>query len=249
MFALFSNSKKSMKKLVFTLLISVVAYASSAQSQEIAPGDSIPWELRKQSFIYSTANVFNDPLVARIALYNLLAENPGNVALYDSLALSYLQFNQNASAALAAQQAIRINPNDMFATEIAATALEQIGAKDRALGFYEKMYLSNQDINTLYKVSFLQYELQRYTEAETSLDIIINDETSKETQIVFPTTDRQGQEVPLTVAAYRIKAMMEEAKGNTEVAKAKYLEVLEMLPGFQVVQQQLRELTQQIEEE
>jgi len=236
-----------MKKLVVVVFVSVAAYTLNAQSQEVLPGDSIPWELRKQSFIYNTANAFNDPIVARMALYNLLAENPGNVALYDSLALSYFQYNQNASAALAAKQALLINPNDMFAAEIAATGLEKIGVKDQALGYYEKMYLSNQDINTLYKVAFLQYELERFTEAATSLDIIIENPKAKEFSIVFPTTDRQGQEVPLDVSAHRVKAMIEESKGNIEVAKAKYLEVLEMFPGLQVVQQQLRDLTKPAE--
>ena len=232
-----------MKKLVFTLLVCGVAYASSAQSQEVAPGDSIPWEIRKQSFIYNSALQFNDPVVARMALYNLMSENPGNTALYDSLAILYLQYNQNASAALVAQQAIRINPDDLFAVEVAAAGFDQIGAKDRALVNYEKLYGASQDVNTLYKIAFLQYELERYTEASTSLDIIIEDAGSKESAIVFPTTDRAGQEVPLDVAAYRVKAMIEESKGNIEVAKAKYLEVLEMYPGFQIVQSQLRELT------
>lgn len=232
-----------MKNFVFALLICGATVNISAQSLEMAPGDSIPWELRKQSFIYNTAVQFSDPLIARVALYNLLAENPGNVALYDSLAISYLQYNQNASAALVAQQALRINPNDMFAVEIAAASLDQLGAKDRALSNYEKLYLNNQDINTLYKISFLQFELQRYAESSTSLDIIIGDPSSKETKIVFPTTDRVGQDVALDVAAYRVKAMIEEAKGNKELAQEKYLEVLKMQPGFQVVQQQLRELS------
>ena len=232
-----------MKKLFFTLVVCGVAYTSSAQSQEIAPGDSIPWELRKQSFIYNTALQFNDPVIARMALYNLIAENPGNIALYDSLAISYLEYNQNASAALVAQQALRINPNDMFAAEVAATGFDKLGAKDQALKNYEKLYLDSQDLNTLYKMSFLQYELKRFTEATTSLDIIIEDPTSKESSIFFPTTDRQGQEVPLDVSAHRVKAMIEEAKGNMDAAKAKYLEVLGMYPGFEVVQQQLRDLT------
>ncbi len=232
-----------MKKLLFVLIASGVGYGSIAQSQEIAPGDSIPWELRKQSFIYNTATAFNDPLVARMALYNLLAENPGNGAIYDSLAISYLQYNQNVSAALAAQQALRINPNDLFAVEVAAEGYDKVGAKDKALNSYEKLYLANQDINTLYKISFLQFELARYTESNTSLDIIIGDPRAKENSIIFPTTDRKGQEVPLEIAAHRIKAMIEQGKGNTEAAKVKYLEVLEMFPGFQVVQQQLRELT------
>lgn len=237
------------KKLIFTLIVCGMGFSSFAQSQEMVPGDSIPWELRKQSFIYNSARLFNDPLVARMALYNLISENPGNVALYDSLALSYYQYNQNASAALVAQQALAINPNDMFATEIAANGFDKLGAKDQAITYFETLYLNNNnDINTLYKVAFLQFETQRYGEANTSLNIIIGDPQSKETSIVFPTTDGNGQEVPLDVSAHRVKAMIEEAQGNTEEAKSMYLEVLKMHPGFQVVQQQLRELTKSKEE-
>ena len=231
-----------MKKLLFILGVVTVGFAN-AQSQEVVPGDSIPWELRKQSFIYNTAKMFNDPIVARTALYSLLAENPGNVALYDSLALLYLQYNQNASAALVAQQALQINPQDQFAMEIAATGFDNLGAKDRALNNYEKLYLANGDINTLYKVAFLQFELERYAESNTSLDIIIGDPQSDERTIRFPTTDKKGQDVKLKVAAHRVKAMILQDKGDTEGAKAKYLEVLEMHPGFQIVQQQLREMT------
>ncbi len=232
-----------MKKSLFALFFCGLAITSFSQSVEMAPGDSIPWELRKQSFIYSTATQFNDPMVARMALYNLLSENPANVPLYDSLAISYFEYNQYVSAALAAQQALRINPNDLFAAEVAASSFEKVGAKDKALTNYEKVYLDKQDLTILYKMAFLQYELERFTEATTSLDIIIADAAAEESFIVFPTTDRLGQEVPLKVAAFRVKAMMEESKGNTEVAKTQYLEVLEMFPGFQVVQQQLRELT------
>ena len=231
-----------MKNILLLVAMLSVGFAS-AQSQEIAPGDSIPWELRKQSFIYNTAKLFNDPVIARSALYNLIAENPGNIALYDSLSLLYIQYNQSASAALVAQQSLQIDPNNQFAMEIAATGFDNLGVKDRALDYYEKLYLANGSINTLYKISFLQLELQRHTESNTSLDIIINDPQSDENSIRFPTTDGLGQEVKLKAAAHRVKAMILEQKGEIEAAKAKYLEVLEMAPGFQVVQQQLRDLT------
>ncbi|MEO9868850.1 tetratricopeptide repeat protein [Ekhidna sp.] len=232
-----------MKKIFLVLTVLVLVYTSAAQSTEIAPGDSIPWELRKQSFIYNTAKMFNDPLVTRMALYNLLSENPGNIALYDSLALLYIQYNQNASAALVAQQALRINPQDQLAIEIAATSFDNLGVKDKALNNYEKLYLASGDINTLYKISFLQFELERFAESNTSLDIIMGDPQAEERSIRFPTSDGVGQEVALKVAANRVKAMILEEKGSAEEAKAKYLEVLEMHPGFQIVQQQLRELT------
>ncbi len=230
-------------KNILLLIALLGAGFANAQSQEIAPGDSIPWVLRKQSFIYNTAKIFNDPIIARTALYNLIAENPGNVALYDSLSLLYIQYNQNASAALVAQQSLQIDPQNQFAMEIAATGFDNLGVKDRALNYYEKLYLANGDINTLYKISFLQLELNRYTESNTSLDIIIGDPQSDTNTIRFPTTDGNGQNVKLKAAAHRVKAMILEQKGDVEGAKAKYLEVLEMQPGFQIVQQQLRDLT------
>lgn len=232
-----------MKKIVVYLNLCLAVLLVTGQSQEIAPGDSVPWEIRKQSLIYNAALSFNDPAVAKMALYNLIAENPGNPTLYDSLARLYHDYNEPVSAALVAQQAMALNPNDMYATEIAAESFNKLGAKDKALGFYEKLYLNGSNITVLYKMSFVQMELQRFAEANTSLDIVIGDPTSKENTIIFPTIDQLGQEVSLDIAAHRVKAMIEEAKGNVEEAKVKYLKVLEMKPGFQVVQQQLRELT------
>lgn len=231
-----------MKKIVLVLIGVSFSLVSFGQSQEMAEGDSIPWELRKQSFIYNTAKLFNDPIVARTALYNLLAENPGNSALYDSLSMLYIQYNLNASAALVAQQSLQINPKNKFALEVAATGFDNLGIKDRAINYYEKLYLAGNDINTLYKVSFLQFELKRFGEANASLDIIIGNPESESISIGFPTTDGEGQEVPLRVAAHRVKAMIEEEKGNKDAAMNKYLEVLNMYPGFQIVQKQLQEM-------
>lgn len=231
-----------MRKVLLLIAVLSVGFAN-AQSQEVAPGDSIPWELRKQSFIYNSAKLFNDPLIARMALYSLLSENPTNPALYDSLAWSYLQYNQSASAALVAQQSLQLNPQNQFAMEVAATGFDQLGVKDKALTNYEKLHLASGDINVLYKISFLQMELKRFTEANTSLDIIIGDPRAEENTIRFPNTAGTGQEVTLKVAAHRVKAMVLQGQGNLEGAKAKFLEVLEMQPGFEIVQQQLRELT------
>lgn len=231
-----------MKKVVLAIIAVGFSILSFGQSQETVKGDSVPWELRKQSFIYNTAKMFNDPAVARTALYSLLAENPGNPALYDSLSYLYLQYNQNASAALVAQQSLQLNPKNTFAMEIAAEGFDKIGLKDRAVVYYENLYLASNEINILYKVSFLQFELKRFGEAVASLDIIIGNPESEEETIVFPTTDGVGQEVSLQAAAYRVKAMIEEEKGNKEVAMNAYLEVLKMSPGFQIVQQQIQEL-------
>ena len=73
--------------------------------------------------------------------------------------------------------------------EIAALSFEQIGASERALKYYESLYLLRNDIMILYQLSFLQYRLKRLNEAFTNVDIIIADTTSNEVQIIFPKDD------------------------------------------------------------
>ncbi len=231
-----------MKEIVVLLAFLNFGSGIMAQSQEVAPGDSLPWEFRKQAFIYSSARTFNDPVVARMALYNLISENPKNVALYDSLAYLYAQYNQASSAVLVSEYVLKLRPDDLYATEIAADSYDKLGIKDRAISYYESLYLTNNDINVLYKISFLQMEFGLYEAAATSSDIIIQNESSMQNFIFFPSDDRQGQKISLHVASLRVQAMIEEFKGNDEAAKQKYLEILQLQPGFQIVQKQLYEL-------
>ncbi len=234
-----------MKTLVLVVLTFVSIIGLRAQSLETVEGDSVPWEIRKQSFIYNSARLFNDPMVAKMALYNLMSETPGNPAVYDSLALIYMQFNQYASSALVSQQSLQINPENQFAMEMAASSFDNLGAKDRALPYYESLYLASNDLNVLYKIAFVQMEMQRFSEGLTSVDIIMQSAGAKESFIAFPTQEGTRQDVPLDVAAHRIKAMIEEGRGNTDLAKELYLKTLEMYPGFQMVQAQLQELVKE----
>ncbi|MFK7952487.1 MAG: tetratricopeptide repeat protein [Ekhidna sp.] len=231
-----------MKKIAILILGLAFSMLLRGQSQEMVEGDSVPWELRKQSFVYNSAKLFSDPVVARSALYQLIAENPANAALYDSLAILYLKYDNYVSATLVAQQSLMITPENEFAIEIAAAGYDNLGVKDKATVFYERLYLSNNDINTLYKISFLQFELGRYGESNTNLDIVISNPKSETEMIGFPTVDRRGQDVPLKVAAQRVKAMIIEQTESKENALKAYLDVLKMYPDFQIVQQQMTEL-------
>ncbi|MEQ8470982.1 MAG: hypothetical protein RIC35_07350 [Marinoscillum sp.] len=229
-------------KYLFSFIILLAGLGASSQTAP-AKQDSIPWELRKQAYIYSMATKYNDPSVARMALYNILAESPGNPAIYDSLAILYFDYNQLASAALVAQDAIKINPNDLFATEIAAVAFENLGVNAKAVNNYEKLYLANNDLGVLYKVSFLQMGLKRYGEAINNADIIIASPKSEETKLIFPINEQKNQEVSLKVATVRLKGMIEEERGNTALAKEIYQKALDMQPDFEVLKQQIAELS------
>ncbi len=231
-------------KYLLTLAIVFVGYMASAQNgTQKAKQDSIPWELRKNAFIYGIAKNYNDPSVARMALYNLIAENPGNPALYDTLALWYYEYNQLASAALVATDAMRIDPNDLFAAEVAALSFEGLGVKNRAVENYEKMYLANNDLGTLYKIAFLQMDIKRYGEAINNAQVIIDSPKSDQQKLIFPKDEKNNtQQIPLKVAAIRLKGMIEEDRGNTALAKDLYQKALDMQPDFAVLKQQLADL-------
>ncbi|WP_421868880.1 tetratricopeptide repeat protein [Marinoscillum sp.] len=232
-------------KYLLSLLIVFIGLLANAQEKATTQTrkDSIPWELRKNAFIYSMAKQYNDPSVARMALYNLLAETPQNPAIYDTLALWYYEYNQLASAALVAQDAMKLNPDDLFAAEVAAISFEQLGVKNKAVSNYEKLYLANNDIGMLYKIAFLQLDLKRYGEAINNADVIIGSAKSDSEQLVFPIDDKNNtQNVSLKVAAIRLKGMVEEDRGNTSLAKDLYQKALDMQPDFVVLKQQMADL-------
>lgn len=212
------------------------------QPQQSVPVDSLPFDVQKQAFIYSTAERYSDPVISRMALYNLLAYNPANTAIMDSLALSYIDYQQYASAVLVAQDALRINPNDMLATEIAAVAFENLGLADRAVTYYETLNLNKPDINVLYKIGFLQLQLKRLSEARTNCDILIADAEVAKATLLFQKNQSENQEISMLAGIYRLKAMIEEEAGNTAEAKVNYNKALEIAPDFAIAKLQLEKL-------
>jgi len=228
-----------MRKLILLSLILVVARLSA---QQVNPSiDTV--ELAKKIFIYNASKQYNDPTITRMALYSLLAENPNNVSLRDSLALLYFEQQQYASAALVAQEVVGAVPSDMFAAEIAAISFERLGVKNKALGFYEKLYLDNtDDLNTLYKMGFIKYDLKLYEEASLTAEQLLTHKLTKETKLIFPTADGKGQEVSMEMAAIRLKGMIAAAKGDKVKAKEHFNQVLKAVPTFELIKQQLAEL-------
>lgn len=231
--------KKLMRGLLFMFAL---LSATVSEAQEQAPQDSIPFEIRKQAYIYGLARKYNDPVISRVALYNLIAIDPLSSALLDSLALNYIDYRQYASAALTAQDALKLNPDDLLATEIAAVAFENLGVKQRAVNHYEKLYLESNDLSTLYKIAFLQYEVRNMQEALTNADILVNSSKSDNIKLIFPIDQDKSQEISLKACATRLKGLIEQERGNISLAKQYLRKSLEMQPDFQLVKKHLEEL-------
>lgn len=229
-----------MKKILFTLLTIGLAMSSfKASAQETDSLSFIDVDVRKNMAIYTLASQFNDPAVARMALYNILFFSSDQTSVLDSLALMYYDMNRLTSVALVTRENLKINPNNEVALELGAIALSQLGAKDQALDNYEKLFLKNNDSRTLYQVAFLQYELKRFEESATSAEILLKRDDIDELKMSFVKLDQTQQQIPMRAALLNLKGLLAQEKSDIEGAKGFFLEALKVAPGFEVAQANL----------
>ena len=158
-----------MNKLLLGLVffISVGAFAQDSTTTD-KPG---LYYLYQNNF--NMAMKYNDPLAARTALYSMLSLDPNDDSLRYTLAYTYFDARQYPSALLTCMDVIALNPRHAAALEMSGICYEELGLKDKAITSYEKLYLLTDNAQTLYNLTYLQYELKRYTECEVNLDILL----------------------------------------------------------------------------
>ncbi len=183
-------------------------------------------EYKRQKSIYTNAKRFSDVVVAKTAIYNLMALDPSDNSLLDSLAIMYFEYNQYAASLLVSLDILKKNPNHAVAKEISAVSYENLQLYDKALAAYESLYLQNNDLYTMYKIAFLQYNLKRFNESGISSDIILKDPKCLEMKIVFNPERNQQEEVSMKAAVLNLKGLLAKQAGNKEEAKAKFTEAL-----------------------
>jgi tetratricopeptide (TPR) repeat protein len=193
-------------------------------------------DIQKNAMIYHLAMQFNDPTIAKMALYNLLFYSNNQSAVLDSMAMTYYNLNQMPSVALITQENLRINPNNEVALEMGGIALNKLGAKDQALVNYEKLFLKNNHSRTLYEVALLQFELRRNEEASTSLEILSKRNDIDEIKIVFAKTDKSQQDITMRAAALNIRGLIAQQSGYIQKAKEYFLAAIKASPGFELAQ-------------
>ena len=101
-------------------------------------------------------------------------------------------------------------------------SLEQVGAIDKSLEDYESLYLKANNINYLYKMAILQYQLKRYKESKTNIDIMLSKAESDEIKIYFPDENDVDQEVVLRASLHNLKGLISKEEGNLTEAKKQF---------------------------
>lgn len=189
---------------------------------------------------YVTAIQWNDYDVAKDALYDLIMENPQNDSLIFSLAYYYYENQKYASAVLVSQQLLARNPKNTAALEMSAVGYEVMGVPDRSLQSYESLYLLTNNINTLYKMSFLQFDMKRYAECLASIDALLSNKDIDTLKVVFNDVENKPKEYVMKVAVLNLKGLaVQEHLGDKEAAKKLFEEALAIAPDFVLAKQNL----------
>jgi len=235
-----------MKKLI--LLVVVLACGLSTMAQETQEAEQPKrtvrdtYDYQKNVAIYSRALKYNDQAAAKNALFSLIALEPQNDSLLFSLSYMYFENQNYISAILTSKDLLTLNPNNEAALEIAAISYENIGVRDKALESYESLYLKNEDLGTLYKIAFLQYQMNRYSEARTSAEIVLDKEEAKDMTLYFTTSDNQQQEIPVTASVHNLLGMINQAQDKKEAAREQFNKALQITPEFELAKNNLDSL-------
>lgn len=218
----------------------VVAQSDSTQNANQGGKSPIYWLYDAH---YRLAVQYNDYAEAKSALYNLILLEPQNDSLRYNLAYLYYDAGKYPSVVLTCRDLLKLNPNHLGALELIGAAYETLGLKDKALSNYEKLYMSTSDINTLYKMAFLQYDLKKYAESNVNVDILLEKEELENSTVIFPTADKKNKEYPMKVAVLNLKGLVSMQLGNKDEAKKAYEDALAISPDFQQAKANLAELS------
>lgn len=234
----------------FFLFITLVSAAQkqpakSANTQDGSAAQPKPTATPQQSLTqhflrkYALASQWNDYTVAKDALYDLIIENPANDSLLFTLAYFYYENRQHAPALLVCQELLARDPKNLNYLEIAAVSGESLGVLDKALQNYETIYLLTSNTNSLYKIAFLQFDLKRYAESMTNVDILLTKPEINTEKVYFADQENKNKEYVMKVAVLNLKGMIHLEQNDKPAAKKAFEEALAIAPDFVLAKQNL----------
>ncbi|MFZ6665721.1 tetratricopeptide repeat protein [Cytophagales bacterium SYC-11] len=196
-------------------------------------------EYQRQLNVYNLAKRYNDVTAIRNSIYQIIAINPDEKAWLDTLALFYFEYEQYGAAALVTNDAITIDPDNLLALEVNAISMENIGLKENAVNRYQSLYIKEPSLTLLYKIAFLQYELERLTECETIINQVMDDQQSIVEKVNFQGEGEEVIEVTMNTAVKNLLGLVRLQQGKTEEAIKIFEEILYEHPTFALVKQNL----------
>lgn len=231
---------KHVLSMLFLLICASAAFAQNTDSIQPRLDANTRKILNNQDqAAYQLAIRYNDFQAAKDKLYSLIVRNPDDLRYPELLGSLYFENGMSTSAALVALDILEVNDKSIGSLEIAAFSLEQLGALDRALPHFERLFLLTGDNFSLYKSGFIQYSLKKYQEAINSTDMLIKNAKVDE-KIGFPVSQTETQEIGMKAAGLNLRGMIYLDQGSKAEAKTAFEEAIQLEPNFTLAKENLK---------
>lgn len=194
--------------------------------------------------IFRSALKYGDLIVAKQALYEMIALKPADKSLKDSLAYVYINLGSMREAILLTREILENDPSNTNILEVRAIAEQSLGMAKESLTSYETLYGKTKNVYHLYQIATLQYELKRLAECNSSVDQILTSSEVDKKEIQVGTGARgQQQKVTLKAAALNVKGVLAMDLNENTIAKTCFEEALKQTPDFVLAKNNLDFLT------
>ncbi|OEK05177.1 tetratricopeptide repeat protein [Roseivirga misakiensis] len=228
-----------MKKIkFFVLALGLMLTSVSALAQD---STYLSNEYAKALALFERSQKYNDAFLTKHALYEILVLNPNDSSAMRTLSELYYNSQQYTSSALVSLDMLERYPNNEIALEIVALSYENLRLYDKAVEYYEKLWLRTENVNVQYQIAYLQYALKRFTESETNL-ATIESKIKAEDKISLNKSDGSVQQIPFAAAIANLRGLMAVEQGNNEEAKVQFNKALTLSPEFEAAKNSLEGL-------
>ncbi|MFT4682190.1 MAG: tetratricopeptide (TPR) repeat protein [Granulosicoccus sp.] len=197
--------------------------------------------------VYSESKVRNDYSTAVGALNRILSVEANNAMAYDSLAILYSRAGLDRSAAITAEQGLKLHETETL-VQILAISNKNLGNPKKSLNAYLRlMEMRPGDLVTPYEIAFAYINIEQLDQAQKYIDLVIEHDQSATTSMTEFVNDLR-QQVPFKAVALNMRGFVRMQTGAHQKAAEAYQEALNVFPDYQLALNNLRYLAAQAAE-
>ncbi|MGV8947110.1 MAG: tetratricopeptide repeat protein [Lutibacter sp.] len=217
-------------KRIFAIIFCLVAVSAVAQTTNSV-------ELEQQKLKLALA--YADKTVAANTMYSIIMlEGPKSV-YKDSLAYLYFNDRNYISCFLVTNEVLKDKPNHLEFLEMNAISLEAMGATEKGVEAYEKLFAKTNNNFHAYKIAGMQFSMNKFEEAYATIkkaDKLPDDGTGK---ITFQVNKNFNQNIDLKAAIAYLEGIIAENLNKKAEAKLSFERAIKLSPEFVLAKSKL----------
>ncbi len=217
---------------IITLMSFIVGFSQQSKIDEI----------KFQKEVLKKAKEYGDPSITKNAFYKLVVLEGDNSTYKDSLAYLYFSTRQYAPAFLVTRDVLKRKPNHKEMLEIQAISLESLGAYDKAIVSYQKLFDMTKNNYYGYSIAKLKYNTKKFEEAFAIIQQTEKLNDSGNYKVTYAINKTHNQQIELIAAIQYLKGLIAVELKKNDVAKKSFTKAVSIQPDFVLAKESLEEL-------